>query len=218
MTTCSPSTAGAAMTWCGSLADLFPTGVTTLRGDVDADRRIDVISTSARWLGEQTCRAKLTIRTEHGTFRRRIDPLFESLVAPPPLAGLIRLGHSQRLDVAVIVMLGASTGFVDVYHLHGRELGRESSEAFAYAGSVVNRAGIDCVRDRSARLVASSATFEADNRYHVERSFYALRAGTLRLLPARTERTTVRFTGLNRYPEFASQVPFPSCTLVRGPS
>jgi hypothetical protein len=207
-----------ATTWCGSLADLFPDGVTSLQGDVDADHRIDTVSTSARWLGDQTCRAWLTIDTSKGTYRRRIDPLFGSLVAPPALAGLIRLGPGPRLDVAVVVMLGASTGFVDVYGLRGRELRRKSSEAFAYAGSVVNHAGVDCTTERGARLVASFATFEADNRYHVERTFYAMRAGALRAIPGRTERATVRFNGLNRYPEFASQVPFPSCAVVRGPS
>ncbi|MDP9265162.1 MAG: hypothetical protein M3O91_03440 [Chloroflexota bacterium] len=218
--TVSLPTPSAATKWCGSLADLFPDGVTTLQGDVDADHRIDTVSTSARWLGDQTCRAWLTIDTSKGTYRRRIDPLFGSLVAPPALAGLIRLGPGPRLDVAVVVMLGASTGFVDVYGLQGRELRRRSSEAFAHAGSVVNRdrAGVDCATERGARLVASLATFEADNRYHVQRTFYAVPAGALRTIPGRTERTTVRFNGLNRYPESASQVPFPSCAVVRGPS
>jgi hypothetical protein len=211
-------TPSAATTWCAPLPDLLPDGVTTLQGAVDADHRIDTVSTSAQWLGDRTCRAWLTIETADGTYRRRIDPLFGSLLAPPALAGLIQLGPGRRLDVAVIVWLGASTGFVDVYGLHGHELRRRSSEAFDYAGSVVNRAGVDCIRERGARLVASFATFEADNRYHVERTFSAVRAGGLRILPGRTERTTVRFNGLNRYPEFASQVPFPSCTVVRGPS
>jgi hypothetical protein len=214
--TVSPPTPSGATTWCGSAADLLPDGVTTLQGDVDADHQIDTVSTSARWLGDQTCRAWLTIETSKGTYRRRIDPLFGSLVAPPALAGLIRLGPGPRLDVAVVVMLGASTGFVDVYGLQGRKLRRRSSKAFAYAGSVVNRAGVDCTTGHGARLVASLASFEADNRYHVERTFYAMRAGALRAI--RTERTTVRFNGLNRHPEFASQVPFPSCVVVRGPS
>jgi hypothetical protein len=209
---------GLAATWCTSLSDLLPNGVTTMHGDIDGDHRIDTVSTSARWLGERSCRARLTIETAHDTYRRRIDPLFGSLVAPPALAGLIRLGPDAHLDVAVVVMLGASTGFVDVYGLHGRELRRKSSEAFAYAGSVVNRAGVDCTAERGARLVASLATFDQDNRYHVERTFYAVRAGALQVLPGRTERATVGFNGLNRYPEFASQVPFPSCAVVRGPS
>lgn len=207
-----------ATTWCASLPDLLPDGVTRLQGDVDADHRTDTVSTSARWLGDGSCRAWLTIETAHDTYRRRIDSLFGSLVAPPPLAGLIRLGPGAHLDVAVVVALGASTGFVDVYGLHGRELRRRSPEAFAYAGSVVNRAGVDCTREHGARLVASLATFKQDNRYHVERTFYAVRGGTLRVLPGRTQRVTVRFNGLNRYPELASQVPFPSCTVVRGPS
>ena len=213
----SPS-ARAAATWCAPLADVFPDGVTMLRGDVGGDHRIDTVSTSARWLGDTTCRAWLTVETANGTHRRRIDPLFGSLVAPPALAGLIQLGPGRRLDVAVIVWLGASTGFVDVYGFQGRELRRKSTEAFDYAGSVVNRAGVDCVSDRGARTVASFATFENDNRYHVERTFYAIRRGGLHLIPGRTERGTVGFNGLNRYPEFASQVPFPSCTVVRGPS
>ncbi len=211
-------TPSAATTWCAPLAGVFPDGVTTLQGDVDGDHRIDTVSTSARWPGDTTCRAWLTVETANGTYRRRIDPLFGSLVAPPALAGLIQLGPGMRLDIAVIVWLGASTGFVDVYGFTGRELRRESTEAFDYAGSVVNRAGVDCVRDRGARLVASFATFRGDNRYHVERTFYAMRTGGLRLIEGRTERLTVGFNGLNRYPEFASQVPFPSCTVVRGPS
>ncbi len=213
----SPS-ARAETTWCAPLAGVFPDGVTRLQGDVDADHRIDTVSTSVRWLGESTCRAWLTVETANGTYRRRIDPLFGSLVGPPALAGLVQLGPGRRLDVAVVVWLGASTGFVDVYGFDGRELRRKSTAAFDYAGSVVNRAGVDCVSDRGARLVASFATFENDNRYHVERSFYAMRAGGLHLIRGRTERATVGFNGLNRYPEFASQVPFPSCAVVRGPS
>jgi hypothetical protein len=205
-----------ASTWCGSLADLFPDGVTTLRGDLDADHRGDVVSTTARWTGDQTCRARLTVVTASRRFTRRIDPLFGSLLAPPPLAGLIHVGPGPRLDVAVIVMVGASTGFVDVYGLRGGALVRVSPETFAYAGSVVNRAGVDCIGERGARIVSSAATFERDNRYHVQRHFYARRAGILRSLPRRDEEATVRFNQLDRYPEFAAQVPFPSCTAVSG--
>ena len=157
---------------------------------MDADHRIDTVSTSARWLGDSTCRAWLTVETANGTYRRRIDPLFGSLVAPPALAGLIQLGPGRRLDIAVIVWLGASTGFVDVYGFHSRELQRKSTDAFDYAGSVVNRAGVDCVRHRGARLVASFATFRGDNRYHGERTFYAMRSGGLHLIQGRTERLT----------------------------
>jgi hypothetical protein len=209
----SPSVAAA---WCGSLADLFPDGVTTLRGDLDGDHRSDVVSTTARWTGEQTCRARIQIETATDVYTRQIESLSGSLLAPPALAGLIHIGPGPRLDVAVIVMVGASTGFVDVYGLRGHTLVRVSPETFSYAGSVVNRAGVDCAEGPGARLVSSAATFRLDNRYHVHRRFYAVHAGILRYLPGKDERATLRFDQLDRFPEFAAPVPFPSCTAVTG--
>jgi hypothetical protein len=94
-----------------------------------------------------------------------------------------------------------------------------SRSAYEYAGSVVNRAGVDCTAKRGARLVASFATWvDTDRRYHVERTFYTLRASVLSMVPRLTERHLVRIAGLARYQELAVQVPFPSCTAVLGTS
>jgi hypothetical protein len=155
----------------------------------------------------------------HGasTFRTEIDSLSGSLLAPPALAGLVRLAPGHRLDVAVIVWLGASTGFVDVYGLRGRGIERVSPEVFAYAGSAVDRFGVDCVSGKGARLVVSSATY-TERGYRVRRSFLSLRGDILVPSHRATERLTLGVRRLERLPEFAAQVPFPSCTVVDGPA
>jgi hypothetical protein len=81
---------------------------------------------------------------------------------------------------------------------------------YAHAGSVVNRAGVDCF-SKGARLVASVATWiDAQRRYRVERAFYAVRAAALSMLPRLTERALVTIGGLARYPELAVELPFPA--------
>jgi hypothetical protein len=201
------------------ITDLFPDAVTRLRGDVDGDRHFDTVTTEAEWLADDTCRARLVVETNRNVFRRHVDPLSGLLIAPPGLAALVQLDRSPGLEVAVVIWRGASTAFLDVYGVRGNRLTRVTRDAFAYAGSVVNRSGVDCARKRGAVLVASQAEFRlGDERYHVRRVFYALRAGVLRRLPSLTERFRVRFTGILRFPELANQVPFPSCTVVEGAS
>jgi hypothetical protein len=204
---------------CFPIFDFFPQAVTRLRGDVDGDRRPDTVTTEADWVDGQTCRAWLVVETRRGVFRREIDALLEVLVAPAGLAALVELDRRPGLEVAVVTWLGASTGFADVYGFRGRGPGRLNAETFSYAGSIVNRSGVDCVRRRGTLVVASDAEFRLeDDRYHVVRRFYALRAGVLRLLPTLTERARVGFARLSRFPEFAESVPFPSCAIVLGAS
>jgi hypothetical protein len=201
------------------MSDLFPDGVTRLRGDVDGDRRPDLVTTQARWLTGNTCRARLVVDTERDVFERRVDPLSGVLIAPPGLAALVRLDRRPGLEIAVVIWRGASTAFLDVYGVRGNRLTRVSADAFPYAGSVVNRSGVGCARKRGALLVASEAAFKLDDeRYHVGRVFYGLRAGDLRPFPSLTERSRVRYDDLGRFPELASEAPFPSCTLVEGAS
>jgi hypothetical protein len=187
--------------YCERATDFGIPWTTSLRGDVDGDGVIDTVVTRATWLGGGACRAWLVVDTARARFRAAIDPLIGALVEPPGLAGLIQLRPGHRLDVAVVVWLGASTGFLDVYGLRRHRLARVSRSAYEYAGSVVNRAGVD-----------------TDRRYHVERTFYTLRATVLSMVPRLTERHLVRIAGLARYQELAVQVPFPSCTAVLGTS
>jgi hypothetical protein len=201
---------------CYPASEWFPDAVTTLHGDVDGDGTRDLVHTRARWHDGQTCRAQLVIRTSKALLTRRVQPLTGMLVAPPSLAGLVRLEPGRRLDVALVVWVGASTGFLDVYRVRGGEIGRVSRDAFAYAGSIVNRAGVDCVRGHGARLVASTATLDLRLRYHVERRFYALRAGALVPIDRLRQRELVGVGGLRRFPELYSTAPFPSCTVVPG--
>jgi hypothetical protein len=113
----------------------------------------------------------------------------------------------------------SATGFLDVYGLRAHRLARLTRNAYGYAGSVVNRAGVDCVVGKGARLVASSATWDdTTRRYDVERTFYALHEGVLSMVPRLTRHDSVSFSGLARYPELAVLVPFPSCTAVTGTS
>jgi hypothetical protein len=119
----------------------------------------------------------------------------------------------------VIVWVGASTGFLDVYGIHGYRLRRLSTQAYAYAGSFGQRSGVDCLHEQDARLVASSASVSANGRrYVVERDFDGVSGGSLRPLPRLTERFRIRVGEINHFPELAALVPFPSCTVVRGGS
>jgi hypothetical protein len=189
----------------------------TLVGDVDGDRRPDRVRTRARWTDDQRCRAWLIVTTDDRTYRLQIDPTPGLLIAPPPLAALVRLAHRPGLAVALIPWKGASTKFVDLFGIHQRRLTRLNSSLLGYAGSVVNRAGVDCASKRGAVMVASEAEFRIDdNRYHVTRTFFGLRAGLLAPLPRLTERVRVRFAGLGRFPELGQYVPFPSCTVAAG--
>jgi hypothetical protein len=188
-----------------------------LVGDVDGDRRPDRVRTRARWTDDQRCRAWLIVKTDDRTYRLQIDPTPGLLVAPPPLAALVRLQHRHGLAIALIPWKGASTKFVDLFAIHHRRLIRLNSSLLGYAGSVVNRAGVDCAARRGAVMVASEAEFRiGDNRYHVTRVFFGLRAGLLTPLPRLTERARVRFAELGRFPELNQYVPFPSCTVAAG--
>jgi hypothetical protein len=215
--TASRAPSGAAS--CQSARDFGVRWTTSLRGDVDGDGIADRVGSRARWLADGRCRAWLVVATAEDRFSTPIDPLYGTLIKPPGLAGLIALRPGHRLDVAVVVWLGASTGFLDVYGIAGHRLVRLSTSTFEYAGSVVNRAGVDCAAKKGSRLVASFATWDdTDRRYDVERIFYATRAGRLAELPRLTERHVATIGGLARYPELAAQAPFPSCTAVAGSS
>jgi hypothetical protein len=140
-------------------------------------------------------------------------------LVPPALAALVHLRPGHRLDITVIVWLGASTGFLDVYGIRSGHLRRLSPQAFGYAGSIGERSGIDCVRQHGARLVASWASIDrTGRRYVVERDFYGVRGGSLRRLQRLTERFRLPVDALGRFRELAALVPFPSCTVVRGAS
>jgi len=124
--------------YCERATDFGIPWTTSLRGYVDGDGVIDTVVTRATWLGGGACRAWLVVDTARARFRAAIDPLIGALVEPPGLAGLIQLRPGHRLDVAVVVWLGASTGFLDVYGLRRHRLARVSRSAYEYAGSVVN--------------------------------------------------------------------------------
>jgi hypothetical protein len=189
----------------------------TVEGPVDGDRHPDTIVAEVDWLDRRTCRVELVVSTRKGTFRTPVEAApGGTLLAPPGLLGLVELDRRRGAEIVLLVEAGASTGLVRVYGLQGRSLAALSPVLFGYAGSVMNRSGVDCTRKRGAVLVSSSATFaDASRRYRVVRSFYGLRAGQLRPLPALTERRSVRERGLARFPELARDAPFPSCTVVR---
>ncbi|HZC50952.1 MAG TPA: hypothetical protein VE441_00435 [Mycobacterium sp.] len=213
------SSQGAA-TSCTPVKDFGIPWTTSLHGDVDGDGAADAVTIRARWLAGGGCRAWLVVDTAKARLRSPIEPLSSTLLKPPGLAGLITLRPGDRLDIAVVVELGASTGFVDVYGLAGHRLARLSRHAYEYAGSMTHLAGLDCSSYRGSRLVSSSALWVyADRRYHVTRTFYAVRAGRLIELPRLTERHLAStLQGVIQYPELADLVPFPSCTAVEGSS
>ncbi len=206
-------------TYCAPTSDFFPDADTVLYGDIDGDGTTDTVSTHARITPNGSCRARLIVETDRATYRTKVAPLTGLLLVPPALAALVRLRPGHRLDIAVIVWLGASTGFLDVYGLRSGHLRRLSPQAFGYAGSLGERSGVDCVRQHGARLVASWASIDrTGRRYVVERDFYGVRGGSLRPLPRLTERFRVPVDALGRFRELAALVPFPSCTVVRGAS
>jgi hypothetical protein len=139
------------------------------------------------------------------------------LIGPPPVAALVRMAHKHSLVIALTTWKGASTGFVDLYAIHGHRLQHLNEALLGYGGSLVNLAGVDCASNRGAVLVSSTATYHVvDRRYHVHRKFYQRRSGTLELRTRLTERYRVRPARLDRFPELISQAPFPSCTAVPG--
>ena len=206
-------------TYCAPTSEFLPYADTVLHGDVDGDGIVDTVPSHGRTTATGRCRAWLVVETDRGIHRTGIDPLTGLLLVPPALAGLIELRPGHRLDIAVIVWVGASTGFLDVYGLHGHDLRRLSSDAYGYAGSIGERSGVDCVHHRGARLVASSASVSANGRHYLgERDFYDIRGGSLRLLRRLTERFRIRIDEIDLFPELASLDPFPGCTVVRGGS
>jgi len=206
-------------TYCAPTSDLLPHADTVLHGDVDGDGVADTVSSHGRTTSAGRCRAWLVVETDRGVYRTKVEPLTGVLLVPPAIAGLIELRPSHRLDIAVIVWVGASTGFLDVYGLRGHHLRRLSPDAYGYAGSFGERSGVDCVHGHGARLVASSASIDANGRHYVgERDFYGVRAGSLRLRTNLTEHFRIGLDAIDRFPELASLDPFPSCTAVRGGS
>lgn len=206
-------------TYCAPTSDFLPDADTVLLGNINGDGTTDTVSTHARITPTGSCRARLIVDTDRGTYRTKVAPLTGLLLVPPALAGLVHLRPGHRLDIAVIVWLGASTGFIDVYGLHGRRLQRLSPQAYGYAGSLGQRSGVDCVHRRGARLVASWASVDRNGRHYVgERDFYSIARGSLRPLPRLTERYRVPVDALGRFPELSALVPFPTCTVVRGAS
>jgi hypothetical protein len=215
-----PATATAVdLVRCYAATEVFPDAVRKLSGDVDGDRSIDTAHTRASWVGPEACRARLVVDTGTSVLRVAIDPSTGIMIGPPGLAGLVDLSRHPGLEVAVVVWRGASTGFLQLYGVDGGRLTDIAGESFGYAGSVVHPSGVDCARKRGAVLVRSKAEYLLDDdRYHVERMFYAFRGNTLQPVPALTERLAVRPAGLARFPELAGPAPFPSCTVVLGAS
>lgn len=201
---------------CYSGNDPRETKGPTLHGDVDGDGRSDAIWTEAEWLDRWQCRASLHVRTAKETFVVPVEAQWEGggVLAPPGLAGLVRLDRRPGLEIALVPNLGASTTLVTVYALRAHGLVRLEGPLFGHGGSVMNRSGVDCDRGRGALAVSTGASYRtATRRYAVVRRFYALRAGAFAL--RYTERYRVRENGLLRFPELANEAqPFPSCTVA----
>ena len=191
--------------------------VTRLRGDIDGDGVVDTAQTQARWVGEETCRARLVVRTAKGTAHIAIPAFQGLLMKPPGLAGLVGVGPGKRLDIAVIVLLGANTVWLDLYALHGSRLHQVNSTSLGYGGGIAYLFGTDCARHRGSRLVSTQAVYRwRANRYAVRRSFFGLRGGQLARIPRLTERYVVPPRELVQFPELNAGRSFPSCTVVRG--
>lgn len=191
--------------------------VTRLRGDLDGDRVVDTVATRARWVGENTCRAVLVVRTARGTAHIAIPGYLGLLMKPPALAGLVRVGPGRHLGIAVVVLLGANTVWLDLYALSGGRLHQVNHGILAYGGGIAYLFGTDCVRNHAARMVSTRAVYgQQTNRYRIRRSFYALRAGQLVRLPRLTERYVVTPRKLVQFPELNAGRAFPSCTVVAG--
>jgi hypothetical protein len=213
-----PMTAvGASAVRCYPIRDFFGVEQSpTVVGDVNGDHKPDTVRTTARWVGEWSCRAWLVVDTGDHRYRRQVESP-GILIGPPPVAALVRLGHGPGLAIAIVPWKGAATSFLDLYGIRDHRLVKMNSGLFGYAGSIVNRAGVDCASHRGAALVSSMATYQlTDNRYHVRRLFYRLRAGNLESMPWLTQRVRVHPAGLVRFPELGAYVPFPSCTAVAG--
>jgi hypothetical protein len=80
------------------------------------------------------------------------------LAAPPGLAGLVSLDRKRGLEIAVVIQVGASTTFVQVFSLRGRRLVGLDGPFLGQGGSVSHRSGVDCARKRGAILVSTQAS------------------------------------------------------------
>ncbi|MFZ0323565.1 MAG: hypothetical protein WAN48_05470 [Actinomycetes bacterium] len=223
-----PATASTTSSTAGSLSTPAPARclnwhldgwVTRLRGDIDGDGVVDTARTQARWVGQDTCRARLVVRTARGTTHIAIPAFQGLLMKPPGLAGLVSVGPGQRLDIAVIVLLGANTVWLDLYALQSGRLHQVNRTVLGYGGGIAYLFGTDCARHHGARLVSTRAVYDwKANRYAVRRSFFGVRGGQLVRIPRLTERYVVPPRRLFQFPELNAGRPFPSCTVVRGVS
>ena len=159
--------------------------VTRLRGDLDGDRVVDTVATRARWVGENTCRAVLVVRTARGTTHVAIPGYLGLLMKPPALAGLVKVGPGRHLGIAVVVLLGANTVWLDLYALSGGRLHQVNHGIpRRYGGGIAYCSGpTSCATTRRGRGDAGRVrpTHQPDL---VRRSFYALASGQLVRVPA----------------------------------
>ena len=215
------ASAGPGCGWPGAQR-LVPRGV--LRGDIDADGRLDTVSVVARYRAAPGCRLALRVRLGTGI------SLFQPLVDDPRTTGerlrrqpwprlisLVTIDPQPGLEPVVSTQLGPSTVFVSIFAIHRGRLVRLLVDESAFGGGVSGVASaVDCWHGAGSGEVVSSFAQSDVRGWAVSRSLYRLVGPGFR---SPTVLPPVRVKNLGALPEFHSPGLgiFPSCTVARVP-
>jgi hypothetical protein len=185
---------------------------------VDGDGRPDTVRIAVDPAGASGCQAFVVVGTATGTRVAAAISQWEAtpVLPAPHLRSLAQVDAAPGGEVVIDVAAGASTQFEGVYTFSERNLvtlmvkGVPFSGLFAYGGSVGHLDGESCTR--RDKVVVSSATAKGatGTRYKVVRRFFRPAMGALNYAHGRTQRESLRLSGLAQLPEFSGP-PFAGC-------
>lgn len=198
-----------------------------LEGDVDGDGSADTVYLAQDEDAEPGCRSFVAVDTGARLISAPVDPLgTERSLPKPALRFVVPINDVAGDEVVVNIEMGASTEFVGVFttnddglariELDGKgpgpfaqELGKDA--LLAFGGSVGHMEAVDCAtRDGFVVLSAAVPSGSSADVYEVERRFFRADGSVLTLVPALTEKHTVKNLAIEDFSEFARS-PFGSC-------
>jgi hypothetical protein len=186
----------------------------SVSGDIDGDRRQDLVYLVVNRSEEPGCRALLVVRGRASLAATGFDEGTTSFeLGLPRVNSLVEI-DAGGLEIVVDVAQGASTAFVAVFSMRSGLLERVRppplpnipAGLFAHGGSVSHLDAVDCRRD----LVMISSAVAGGRGYEVTRRFLEPRGSRWRLRASLTEKSSVQPRGIARFEEFSAP-PFSSC-------